>query len=109
MKPTIILRTLGFAVLFLVLNAVAKAQTAAEVFKQGNDAYGANHYEQAIENYKKAIALNYQPAESYYWLGSSYYGLQRYKEAITALNNAAKLNPDHYDTWVYLGNSLDYD
>lgn len=50
--------------------------------------------EKAIENYKQAIALNPNYAESYHWLGNAQFVVGLYEEAIKNYKRAIALNPD---------------
>lgn len=55
-------------------------------------------YDQAIENYSRAIELDEQFADAYFNRGVSYYELGQYQEAIDDLTQAIDLNPadDNY-------------
>ncbi len=68
-------------------------------FNQRGDRYSRNGvYEQAIDDYTRAIELDEAFAEAYFNRGVSYYDLGQYQEAITDLSQAIRLNPadDNY-------------
>ncbi len=76
-------------------------------FNQRGDRYSRNGvYEQAIENYTRAIELDEAFAEAYFNRGVSYYELGRYQDAITDLSQAIRLNPT--DDNYYSRRSLAY-
>lgn len=60
-------------------------------------------YEEAIENYEKAIELNPDDASAYYNLGIALYQLGLHKEAIKNYKKAIELNPDNGDYYFNLG------
>ena len=68
-------------------------------FNQRGNRYSRNGvYEQAIEDYTRAIELDAAFAEAYFNRGVSYYEVGRYQEAITDLSQAIRLDPadDNY-------------
>ena len=68
-------------------------------FNEMGNRYSRNGvYEQAIENYSKAIELEETFAEAYFNRGVSNYELGLYQEAIADLTRAIDLNPtdDNY-------------
>ena len=68
-------------------------------FNQRGNRYSRNGvYEQAIEDYTRAIELDEAFAEAYFNRGVSYYELGQYQEAITDLSQAIRLDPadDNY-------------
>jgi len=65
-----------------------------------------NHgYTVAIKYYNKAIELNPNWADAYYYRGLAYYELVNYKEAILDYNKAIELVPSDYRAYAYRGDA----
>ena len=56
-----------------------------------------NKYEDAIINYKKAIALSPDNATTFFHLGILYHDLHKYREAIKSYKEAISINPTYID------------
>ena len=69
--------------------------TTEGLFYQGNAKSFSGKYEEAIEYYSKAIALNPQFANAYNNRGNAKYSLGENEEAIKDYNQAIELNPQH--------------
>ncbi|MDR0832729.1 MAG: BatD family protein [Candidatus Symbiothrix sp.] len=80
-------------ILLLVLSLTAFAQ-----IEQGNEAYTAGDYEQAVQRYETALATNGESAAVYYNLGNAYYRLNKVAPAILNYERALLLNPSDKDT-----------
>ncbi len=80
--------------LFLYLTSAQAQSGSRYYFEQGNKAYRANQYEQALNWYQKIVAGGYQSASLYYNMGNCYYRLNRIGEAVLYYQKALKLNPD---------------
>lgn len=63
----------------------------------------SEHYEKAVSEYEKAIALNPKAVEAYNGVGIAYAMLTRYSDAIDAQNTALQLNPDFAEAYAGLG------
>lgn len=61
------------------------------------------NFEQAIENYKKAISINRGYADAYSNLGAALAELSRYDEAIDVLTQSLNLKPDNPKAYCNLG------
>lgn len=79
----------------------------AQGFNARGNRYSRNGaYEQALQDYTKAIELDPGFAEAYYNRGVSHYELGRYAEAIADFTRAIELNPQ--DDNAYGRRSLAY-
>lgn len=58
------------------------------------DPTGRGLFEKAIENYKQAITLNPDHAESYHWLGNAQFAVGLYEEAVRNYQQAIHLSPN---------------
>jgi len=59
-------------------------------------------YENAIEDYRKAILINPEYARAWQELAITYGKLNRYNDAIDVLHEALRINPEHYGLWYNL-------
>ena len=65
-------------------------------------------YNEAIEYYNKAIAIEPNYYNAWYNKGLCLHKLQRYNEAIEAYDKAIEINPDSPAVWVEKGKSLSW-
>lgn len=63
-------------------------------------------YNDAIDNFNKAIELNHSYDEAWYNKGLALIDLENYDEAIKAFNEDIRLNPDNADAWGNKGQAL---
>ncbi|MBS1764411.1 MAG: tetratricopeptide repeat protein [Bacteroidetes bacterium] len=80
-----------------ILTASAFAQSADDLFKQGNDFYLKQNYNQAIEKYESILNSGTTSFEVYFNLGNAYYKTGNYTKAILNYERAKKLKPDDND------------
>lgn len=74
-------------------------------FLLGNAYFGQQHYEQAIEQYRQAAAINPRYAPAYNLLGYAYRPLEKYADAEVAFKHYIELIPDDpnpYDSYAEL-------
>ena len=79
------------------------ARQANEWLEEGNTLREANHYEEALLAYERAIQLNRNYTVAYYYKGAVLYYLRRYEEALLAYERAIRLNPDYANTYIGKG------
>ena len=77
--------------------------TAESLFYQGNAKFSSEKYEEAIEDYTKAIELNPQLAEAYYNRGLAKSRLGQNEEAIKNYDQAIELNPQLAEAYCNRG------
>ena len=70
---------------------------------RGNTYNGKGAYDQAIEDFDKAIELNPKLTEAYYNRGNAYYGKKDYDKAIADYNKAIELNPNYAEAYYNRG------
>jgi CHAT domain-containing protein/tetratricopeptide (TPR) repeat protein len=99
-------RTMLFVVLilWLLMPAISEADTASNLhFQKAEKAFSQSKYEEAVENYKLAIADFEQQKDKqdlaigYRNLGRSYRSLGRFDEALELLNKALKMHQEMND------------
>lgn len=82
---------------------------AVEFYNQGNALRTQNKYQEAIEAYDKAIAVNANYAEALYDKGLALHNLNKFQEAIECYDKAIAINPKYLEAINYKGVvSLDY-
>jgi tetratricopeptide (TPR) repeat protein len=78
----------------------------AYFFNLGIESIDKKDYKKAIESLDKAISLNPQNPDSYYWRGSAYGNLNQYEKAIIDYTKSVSLNPQ--DALVYSSRGYAY-
>src|SRR5215212_3934290 len=99
-------RLLIVAALVISGSIFASAQTARQTFELGLDNYKKKNYEVAISRFKRAIELDPNFHEAYFYLGNCHFDLKKYPLAIEAFQNAVRVKPDYFEALLRLGNSL---
>jgi tetratricopeptide (TPR) repeat protein len=75
-------------------------------FNLGIESIDKKDYKKAIESLDKAINLNSQNSDSYYWRGYAYDELEHYQKAIEDFTKSINLNPQ--DAPVYYARGVSY-
>jgi len=83
-----------------------EASTGIEHSVLGEEYYALAYYEPAAAEFRKAIRLGYDPAETHFSLGLCYYILESYAEATEQFLLAKEKNPSDVETIFQLANSL---
>jgi Flp pilus assembly protein TadD len=73
------------------------------LLEKAMDAYQHEHYAAAIDHYNRAIALDPDVFNAYFYLAASLTVLGRRKEAIRAMQNAQIIRPGNTAIYVNLG------
>jgi uncharacterized Zn-binding protein involved in type VI secretion len=81
---------------------VGAVQQAAQIaLNQGIESIYSGSYDRAINEFSKAIELNPNFAQLYYYRGYAYYVRTNYNEAITDFNKIIELNPRNAGAYYY--------
>lgn len=104
-------RVLGcvFVISLLVAGAFGQNKPAAaskefqDVAQRAAAAREANRDAEAIDLYKKALALNPRWDEGWWYLGTLYYDGNQYAEGLKAFTNLVELDPKMGPGWAMLG------
>jgi tetratricopeptide (TPR) repeat protein len=75
-------------------------------FNIGWGYYNKGEYEEALENFKKAVELNPRYSRAYYDMGLTMEEMNRIKDSIVAYKEAIKVSPDYLDAHYSLGLAL---
>jgi tetratricopeptide (TPR) repeat protein len=76
---------------------------ANELYSQGNALRSQNKYQEAIEAYDKALALNASFAEALYDKGLALHNLNKFQEAIECYDKAIASKQNYLDAINYKG------
>jgi len=74
-----------------------------EYLKKGYKAFYDKKWDEALKAFDKAVKINPQNMEAYFYRGNVYDELGDYKKAIVNYNRAIKLNPIYIDAYLYRG------
>jgi len=96
-----------FAFLFVII-FIAKPLKADDgniigFIEAGKELMGQQKYEEALQQFNKAVMTNSKSVQAHFYRGAALYWLKRYGEADKALDKALKLNNEHYLIWYYKG------
>jgi len=84
-------------VAFLLISFVTSSYGAGnfkEFYNKGIDFYKQGKYDQAGEEFKKAIDLKPNDVYALYGLGNTYYCKAKYDDAVKIYTKAININPD---------------
>lgn len=76
--------------------------------EEGSALQEAGRYEEAIEAYSRAIALEPQNAYAYYVRGDAHFDLEQYRRAIKDYNQAIALNPQNAEAYHDRGQAYSF-
>jgi tetratricopeptide (TPR) repeat protein len=82
------------------------AGPASQEFSMAEGLYGQERYDEAIEHYRKAIAIDPKFALAYVYLGDCYFSRKQYAEAAALYRQATQLDPLNGQAWRFLANAL---
>ena len=96
MKKFLFLRMLfvAFPLIFFVTSTYASGNFK-EFYNKGIDFYKQGKYDQAGEEFKKAIELKPNDVYALYGLGNTYYCKAKYDDAVKIYAKAISINPDY--------------
>lgn len=79
---------------------------ADDYIKQGEGLYYEQNYARAVVCFEKAIFLNDNLDQAWYWCGNVLIKLQRHAEAIACYDQAISRKSDRYESWYYKAHLL---
>ena len=82
---------------FYLFFASVQGQKADQFFKEGNTAYTAGNYQEAIEAYEKVLDAGQESAALYFNLGNANYKLNKIAPSIYNYERALRLKPNDRD------------
>ena len=96
-------------IVFLSSALTVSAQSDEKAIRKGNRYYKGGNYEQAIENYRKALEIRPNNAKAQFNLGDAYYAKQSYDTAYNEFQKVVEMSPDaklKSDAVYNMGNCL---
>ncbi|MEK0422122.1 MAG: hypothetical protein RLZ95_32 [Bacteroidota bacterium] len=97
MKKTIIL----FNLILIITHSYS--QSAKKLVKSGNTKYGNEDYKGAIDDYTKAIEVDSNYADAYFYRGYTKFTLKDYQGAIIDYTKNVELDPKSFDGFIDRG------
>ncbi|MEG5057005.1 tetratricopeptide repeat protein [Microcoleus sp. A2-C5] len=79
---------------------------ADDYIKQGEGLYFQGNYDEAVVCFEKAILMNNNVDEAWYWRGNVLIKLQRHEEALACYDQAISMKPDCWEAWYNKANLL---
>ena len=79
---------------------------ADDYIKQGEGLYLQGDYDGAVVCFEKAILMNNNLDEAWYWRGNVLIKLQRPEEALACYDQAILIKPEHWEAWYNKANLL---
>lgn len=80
---------------------------AEKLFEQGNRLYEQGRYQEAVESYDKALAIDPKYAAAWNNRGLALDNLGKHQEAVESYDKALALDPKLAPAWYNRGNALD--
>jgi tetratricopeptide (TPR) repeat protein len=97
---------LALFVLFLLAVPAVNAQTAGVLSVEGDELFDEGKYEEALEKYDQALALEPNLAMAWVGKGMAHNALEDYSEALDAFEMAISINPGYAKAWYGKGVAL---
>lgn len=97
---------IGVIIIFLSYSGIGFSQDAQSYYQNGYQYFSQEKYQQAEENYKKAIELDSNFENAHYWLGKVYRQTGQHDKAITQWIEVLRINPRNSYAFRYLNESF---
>ena len=81
------------AILLILIAFSALAVTGTELMAAGRAAYDRGDFDQAIDYFERAVALEPNNSEAHYYLGLAQVDQNKYNDAIESFNRSLRLDP----------------
>ena len=92
----------------VLLLMVQGVQAETDWFNEGNKMFADGYFEQAIENYEKAVEIEPNNDNAWSNMGVSYQMLNQQNKARPCFNRALEIAPNCADHWWGKGFGLDF-
>lgn len=73
-----------------------------EPYQEGRNLYDQGRYDEAIQAFDRALAVDPNFVDAYVWKGNAYDKIGATESAINAYQNALRIRPDHPEANFYL-------
>jgi tetratricopeptide (TPR) repeat protein len=98
-----IFKTIAFASLLFLASCGNNPEKSRNFYDKGMDYLYCSQFEEAIENFDKAIKYNDQNHEAYFYRGCAKYNIFQRESAIEDYNKTLELNPNYLQAYFNLG------
>jgi tetratricopeptide (TPR) repeat protein len=78
---------------------------ARQHFDKAENYFSKNQFQEAIVEYKAAIAIEPKFAKAYLYLGDCFYRIGQYEEASVHFKRATEIDPSNPQAWAFLGDA----
>jgi tetratricopeptide (TPR) repeat protein len=75
-------------------------KTNVQYYNEGFDFFQRRQYSEALASFDKAIAINPNNADVWYYRGNSLDFLGRHSDAVASYDKAIAINPNHTDALI---------
>ena len=94
-------------IILIYIISVSAEESSSQWIEKGRDFYNASQYDDAIDCYEEAIALEPENEVAWFDNGLALQKEGRYDDAINAFNKAIEIDPQDANSWVNKGSVLD--
>lgn len=92
-----------FLIFGLVYSSYIFGQNDTLNFDSGVEDFQKKEYQEAINDYTKAIEINPDYADAYFYRGCAKHKLKNYRGALADFSRAIQINPNYVDAYYYRG------
>ena len=98
-----LLKTLVFASLLLFISCGHNPEKSRLYYDKGMDYLYHSQFEEAIENFDKAIKFNDKNHEAYFYRGCAKYNIYQKEEALEDYNKTLEIDPEYLQAYFNIG------
>jgi tetratricopeptide (TPR) repeat protein/tRNA A-37 threonylcarbamoyl transferase component Bud32 len=102
---SIFLLGIGGTASIFIFNKI-NTQNATELYNQGNTLLQLHRYEDALENYEKAVNIKANYFQGWYGQGKALFELKKYQESLLSYDKAIQIQPNYLEAWAGRGFAL---
>lgn len=104
---SIVVISAGAVAIIFTINMV-KSNNATDLYQRGQTLLELQRYQDALNDYNRAVELKPEYAEAWKSKGTTLLGLKRYQDALDAYDKAIQIQPNYWEAWNGRGQALKY-